>query len=76
MPLGKWKAYLIVGVIWGLWHAPLIAIGFNYPGMPVLGILMMIPLRRYLMVNGSPRAGSRCSPAGSPRRRQTTAMRG
>ena len=44
MPLGKWKAYLLVGVIWGLWHAPLIAIGFNYPGMPVLGILMMILL--------------------------------
>jgi hypothetical protein len=44
MPLGKWKAYLLVGVIWGLWHAPLIAIGFNYPGYPVLGILMMVLL--------------------------------
>ena len=44
MPLGKWKAYLLVGVIWGLWHAPLIAIGFNYPGMPVLGILLMVLL--------------------------------
>jgi membrane protease YdiL (CAAX protease family) len=44
MPLGKWKAYLIVGVVWGLWHAPMIAIGFNYPGMPVLGILLMVLL--------------------------------
>ena len=44
MPLGKWKAYLILGVIWGLWHAPLITIGFAYPGYPVLGILMMILL--------------------------------
>ena len=44
MPLGKWKAYLLVGVIWGLWHAPLVAIGFNYPGMPVLGIVMMVLL--------------------------------
>jgi uncharacterized protein len=42
MPLGKAKAYLLIGIIWGLWHAPLIAIGFNYPGYPVLGILMMI----------------------------------
>ena len=42
MQLGKWKAYLILGVIWGLWHAPLIAVGFNYPGYPVLGILLMI----------------------------------
>jgi len=42
MPLGKWKAYLLLGVIWGLWHAPLILIGFNYPGYPILGILLMI----------------------------------
>lgn len=36
---------LITGVIWGLWHAPLTAIGHNYgtgyPGWPVLGILAM-----------------------------------
>ena len=44
MPLGKWKAYLIVGVVWGLWHAPMIAVGFNYPGTPILGILMMVLL--------------------------------
>jgi uncharacterized protein len=44
MPLGKWKAYLILGVTWGLWHAPLVAIGFNYPGQPVLGILFMCML--------------------------------
>ena len=37
MPLGKLKAYTIVGVIWGLWHAPLIVVGFNYPGYPVIG---------------------------------------
>ncbi len=42
MPLGKWKAYLLLGIIWGLWHAPLIAVGFNYPGTPVLGIVMMV----------------------------------
>jgi hypothetical protein len=44
MPLGKLKAYLILGVIWGLWHAPMIAIGFNYPGQPIAGIFMMIGL--------------------------------
>lgn len=42
MSMGKWKAYLLLGIIWGLWHAPLIAVGFNYPGTPVLGIVMMI----------------------------------
>lgn len=42
MPLGRVRAYLIVGVVWGLWHAPLILIGFNYPGYPVLGVFMMM----------------------------------
>lgn len=30
-----------LGVIWGLWHAPLILVGFNYPGYPILGIVGM-----------------------------------
>src|SRR5579883_3360053 len=33
---------VLVGVIWGVWHAPLIAIGYNYPGSPVLGPLLMV----------------------------------
>ncbi|NLO96745.1 MAG: CPBP family intramembrane metalloprotease [Peptococcaceae bacterium] len=39
-------ALVITGVIWGIWHAPVIAIGHNYgtdyPGYPWLGILAMI----------------------------------
>ena len=42
MPLGKWKAYILVGVIWGFWHAPLILVGFNYSGFPILGVVAMI----------------------------------
>ena len=42
MPLGKLKAYTIMGVIWGLWHAPLIVVGFNYPGYPLLGVVGMV----------------------------------
>jgi membrane protease YdiL (CAAX protease family) len=38
-------AVLITGVIWGLWHAPMIALGHNYGldyvGYPWLGILLM-----------------------------------
>jgi len=41
MVLGKAKAYTILGVIWALWHAPLIFAGFNYPGYPLIGIVMM-----------------------------------
>lgn len=36
---------LITGIVWGLWHAPLTAIGHNYglgyPGFPFTGIAMM-----------------------------------
>lgn len=43
---GPVKAVLIDGVIWGLWHAPIIALGHNYgtdyPFAPWLGILLMI----------------------------------
>ncbi len=44
MPLGKVRAYVVIGIVWGLWHAPLIAVGFNYPGHPVAGIVAMIGL--------------------------------
>lgn len=30
-PLGQLPAILISGVVWGLWHAPLILLGYNYP---------------------------------------------
>ena len=42
MPLGQWKAILISGAIWGIWHAPAIVQGLNYPGYPVAGVFMMI----------------------------------
>lgn len=45
MALGFRRAVLLVGVIWGLWHAPVIAMGhnfgFGYWGAPWTGILMM-----------------------------------
>jgi uncharacterized protein len=43
MPLGPVPAIIISGVIWGAWHAPLILLGYNYPGVPGwLGVLLMI----------------------------------
>ena len=43
LPLGPVPAILISGVIWGLWHAPLVLLGYNYPGVPGwLGVLTMI----------------------------------
>jgi len=40
--LGWLKSSLIIGFIWGLWHAPLILQGHNYPEHPVAGVFMMI----------------------------------
>ena len=37
-------AILWIGVIWGLWHAPLILNGHNYPQQPVAGVFMMVIL--------------------------------
>ena len=42
MPLGEWKAILISNIIWGIWHAPAIVQGHNYPGYPVAGVFMMV----------------------------------
>jgi uncharacterized protein len=44
MPLGKSKAYILLGVVWGLWHMPLVLIGFTYPGQPILGTLMFVAM--------------------------------
>jgi len=32
---------LIIGIVWGLWHFPIILIGHNYPQHPVAGVGMM-----------------------------------
>jgi membrane protease YdiL (CAAX protease family) len=40
--LGFWRSSLLIGLIWGVWHAPLILQGHNYPAHPVLGVLWMI----------------------------------
>lgn len=38
---GRVKGVLLVGLVWGLWHAPMVAgFGWTYPGYPVLGILL------------------------------------
>jgi uncharacterized protein len=35
------QAALITGFVWGIWHAPLILMGHNYPQHPEWGLLMM-----------------------------------
>jgi uncharacterized protein len=46
MPLGGRKAMLLIGAIWGIWHWPVIFMGyeygFDYPGFPWVGPLLFI----------------------------------
>lgn len=39
---GFWPRNLGVGVVWGLWHAPIILQGHNYPSHPVAGVGLMV----------------------------------
>ncbi|MFP3712865.1 CPBP family intramembrane glutamic endopeptidase [Puerhibacterium sp. TATVAM-FAB25] len=42
LPLGAVPAVLVSGVVWGLWHAPLVLLGYNYPGAhPVVALAAM-----------------------------------
>jgi membrane protease YdiL (CAAX protease family) len=46
MPLGGRKAVLLIGLIWGVWHWPVILMGyeygFSYPGFPWAGPLLFL----------------------------------
>jgi membrane protease YdiL (CAAX protease family) len=39
---GFWRCSALTGFVWGLWHAPLVMLGHNYPQHPSIGVLMMI----------------------------------
>ena len=41
-PLGTWPALLLSGVIWGLWHAPLILLGYNFNRTDWSGVALMV----------------------------------
>jgi membrane protease YdiL (CAAX protease family) len=56
-PLGFWKLSLWTGVVWGIWHTPLVLLGLQFPGEPVIGIVTMTaatvalsPIYTYLTV--------------------------
>lgn len=51
------KAALVIGVIWGIWHAPIILMGHNYPQHPAAGAAMMVlfcimitPVMQYIRI--------------------------
>ena len=49
LPLGEVKAALIVGLIWGPWHLPVLIVGLNYPGQPIVAVLAVFLLSATLL---------------------------
>lgn len=56
-PLGFWKLSIFTGAVWGIWHAPIILQGHNFPDTPVVGVFVMTaatiamaPIYTYLTV--------------------------
>lgn len=41
-PLGTWPALILSGVIWGLWHSPLILLGHNFGLFDWRGVGLMV----------------------------------
>jgi membrane protease YdiL (CAAX protease family) len=41
-PLGTLPALVVTGAIWGVWHAPLILLGYNYQRTDLVGVLSMV----------------------------------
>jgi membrane protease YdiL (CAAX protease family) len=40
--LGRVRGVFLLGLIWGIWHWPVIWMGYNYPGQPILGSFAMV----------------------------------
>jgi len=38
---GTWPALLVSGAVWGLWHAPIILLGYNFGRTDITGVLLM-----------------------------------
>jgi membrane protease YdiL (CAAX protease family) len=60
-PLGRRRATLLTGVLWGVWHWPLVALGVNYPNATWLGMLAIAwvtTLYGTLLAWGTVRTGS------------------
>lgn len=41
-PLGTWPALVLTGAVWGLWHAPVILLGYDFDEPNLFGLAMMV----------------------------------
>jgi len=48
LPLGFHKANLITNLVWGLWHAPIILMGYNYGPYTTSGVFLFLMITFFL----------------------------
>lgn len=41
LPLGRWPALLLSGLVWSVWHAPIILLGYNFGYTDIRGLALM-----------------------------------
>lgn len=46
--MGPWKSSALIGAVWGLWHAPIVVQGYNFPDHPYIGVFLMIIATTFL----------------------------
>ncbi len=40
--MGTWPSILVTGAIWGVWHSPLILLGYNFAQPNIAGVSIMV----------------------------------
>jgi membrane protease YdiL (CAAX protease family) len=46
---GLKSGLVLLGMIWGYWHLPVILMGYNFPEHPILGAFLLMPLGTTIM---------------------------
>ena len=41
---GLYKGFILLGLIWGYWHLPIVLMGFTFPNSPILGAFILFPI--------------------------------
>jgi membrane protease YdiL (CAAX protease family) len=47
--LGVNRGLILLGLVWGYWHLPIILMGYNFPNHPVLGAVVLMPISTIFM---------------------------
>jgi membrane protease YdiL (CAAX protease family) len=46
---GMNRGLILLGLVWGYWHLPIILMGYNFPNHPILGAVVLMPTSTIFM---------------------------